>query len=93
MSDEIKVGSKEYYDTQIYCAAVKSTDGQVWTGKRHADCMKTIIQAGLDISHVDQGFVTKSGLYVTRKEGAALVLRTGQCKLNTPPDLYSEDLY
>ena len=83
----------EYYDTRIDCAAVKSTDGLVWTGKRHHHCLKTIVQAGRTVSHGDQGFVTMSGRYVTRKEAAELVTRTGQCKLNNPPLLYSEDLY
>ena len=86
-------GTPEYYNTRIDCSAVRSTDGQVWTGKRHHHCMKTILQAGLKISHGDQGFVTMSGRYVSRKEAAALVLRTGQCKLNHPPLMYSEDLY
>lgn len=83
----------EYYDTRIDCAAVKSTDGQVWTGKRHCHCIRTIKQAGLKVSHGEQGFVAMSGRYVSREEGAALVLKTGQCKLNHPPLLYSEDLY
>jgi hypothetical protein len=82
-----------YYDTRIDCAAVKSTDGRIWTGKRHCHCIATIIQAGLKASHADQGFVTMSGRYITREEGAALVQQTGQCKLNHPPLLYSEDLY
>lgn len=82
-----------YYDTRIDCAAIKSTDGRVWTGKRHSHCFATIKQAGLQPSHKDQGFVTMSGRYVTREEAAELVKQTGQCKLNTPPLLYSEDLY
>jgi hypothetical protein len=85
--------SDDYYDTRIDCAAVKSTDGQIWTGKRHHHCIKTIIQAGLKVSHGDQGFMTASGKYVTREQGAKMVLKTGQCKLNNPPLLYSEDLY
>lgn len=34
-----------------------------------------------------------SGRFVTREEGAALVIKTGQVELNHPPLLYSEDLY
>lgn len=83
----------EYYDTRIDCSAVKSTDGRIWTGKRHCHCIQTIVQAGLKVSHRDQGFVMMSGRYVSREEGAETVLKTGQCKLNHPPLLYSEDLY
>ncbi len=90
---EFIVGTPEYYDTRIDCAAIKSTDGQVWTGKRHSHCFKTIKQAGLKAAHGEQGFVTMSGRFVTRLEAAELVTRTGQCKLNHPPELYSEDLY
>lgn len=77
----MEIGSEEYYDSMIDCSAVKSTDGQIWTGKRHHHCFATIRQAGLKPSHKDQGFVTMSGKYVTRLEAAALVIKTGQCKL------------
>lgn len=89
----IEIGSPEYYDSIIDCSAIKSTDGQIWTGKRHHHCFATIKQAGLKPDHVAQGFITLSGQFVTREEGAALVIKTGQCKLNHPPLLYSEDLY
>lgn len=93
MERYLVVGTKEYYDAHIDCAAAKSTDGLVWTGKRHGHCIKTIRQAGLMPSHGEQGFVTMSGRFVTREEGARLVLLTGQATLKTPPLLYSEDLY
>jgi len=91
--DFMRPGTLAYYDTRIDCAAVKSTDGRVWTGKRHHHCIATIVQAGLKVSHGDQGFVTMSGRYVDREEAAELILKTGQCKLNHPPLAYSEDLY
>lgn len=88
-----KIYDQNYYDSQIDCAAIKTTCGKIFTGKRHCHCFGNIKTAGLKPSHADQGFVTMSGIFVTRLEAAALVLKTGQCKLNHPPDLYSEDLY
>jgi hypothetical protein len=84
---------KLYYDTYIDCAAVKTTCGKIFTGKRHHHCFANIKTAGLEPAHEEQGFITLSNKFVTREEGADLVSKTGQCKLNHPPLLYSEDLY
>ncbi len=82
------------------CAAVKADDGEVVRGKRHCDCIKTIIK-GLDkcpLSSSDaQGFVTSLGRFVTREEGRRLQdaagipsKAAGGYRRDT---LFSEDLY
>lgn len=89
---------KKYdYDKMIDCAAIKTPDGRVWTGKRHGHCIKTIIQA-TGIRSVPgsypQGFVTLSGRFVDRKEAAMIAVHSGQVKhLTLPCELFSEDLY
>lgn len=84
------------YDKMIDCAAILAPDGRVWTGKRHGHCIKTIIQAtGVRSVGGDykQGFVTLSGRFVDRKEGAMIAVHAGQAKLTLPCELFSEDLY
>lgn len=42
----------------------------------------------------DQGFLTSTGRFVDRIEGAEIALKSGQIKeLSWPPYLYSEDLW
>lgn len=42
----------------------------------------------------EQGFLTDTGIYLNRLDGAALALKNGQVKkLNSPPKLFSEDLW
>jgi hypothetical protein len=95
----------EYYDNLIDCAAIKTEDGRVWTGKRHFHCIATIIQAtGKNPHNAIQGFVTMrrlgdppQGRFVTREEAFKMVKKTGQVtKFSGGEDcgkLYSEDLY
>lgn len=96
-----EVGTREYYDTMIDCAAIQTADGKVWHGKRHGHCFKTIKQAyGVPAHKVEgdgktvEGFITMSDRFVDRKEAAELVKATGQCvPVHDPNQLYSEDLY
>jgi hypothetical protein len=42
----------------------------------------------------EQGFVTSTGRWVDRTEGASIAIAAGQIEaLNWPPHLYSEDLW
>lgn len=91
------IGSPEYYDSQIDCAAVKC-GGLVWTGKRHHHCHATIKQAtgkrACAFPDEVQGFVTLSGNFVTREEAFRLVKWTGQVEpRHSKYELFSEDLY
>jgi hypothetical protein len=90
---------ERYYDSMIDCAAIRGPDGRVWTGKRHYHCINTIIQA-TGVKQVaegyEQGFVTMSGRFVTRREAGQLVQKTGQVKVtpyNPKLELFSENLY
>src|SRR3954464_4612061 len=98
---------KKYdYDKMIDCAAIydKHT-GLTWTGKRHDNVIKTIIQAytlaanaegqsdfkikSVGPSRFTQGFVTMSGRFVDRKEAAMIAVHAGQANLTLPCELYS----
>lgn len=66
---------------------------------RHHNVLNNFAQA-TDINMVensapeDQGFVTSTGRFVRREEGAKIALAAGQiARLNWPPLLYSEDLW
>lgn len=103
--ERISFEPKKYdYDKMINCAAILDLqNGLVWTGKRHNDVIKTIIQAYKMIDPLfkavhpprfKQGFVTMSGRFVDRKEAAMIAVHAGQVKNRTLPFvLFSEDLY
>ncbi len=73
-------------------------EGKVYTGKRHDNCIRTIInETGVKKvgGQHPQGFVTDTGRFITREEGAKLALASGQIKelkFNTKK-LFSEDLW
>ncbi len=95
---------KKYAQTQetIVGSAVKLSDGRVYSVPKpgrhgHVFVMfKEMRERGDGVPKEGQiqGFVTNTGRFVDRKEGAELALSNGQIKkLNWPPDLYSEDLW
>ncbi len=83
----------------IICAAVKASDGTIYRGHRHGDCMSAIRAYGKDISPDmdDEGFITSRNRYVTREEGR--ILQDDAGILSADPEgyryktLFSEDLY
>lgn len=90
------------YTKQIDCAAIRTTDGRVWTGKRHHHVLATIIQAtGGKFKDGIQGFITMvrcdkypQGRFVTREEAHKLCEETGQVtEFVHKSQLFSEDLY
>lgn len=89
------------YSKQVDCAAIKTSDGRIWTGKRHYHVLMTVIQATGKKADGTQGFVTMQrddqypqGRFVDRKEARRLCVETGQItKFVSPTDLFSEDLY
>jgi hypothetical protein len=81
------------------CAAVKTDQGEVYRGHRHADCIKAILDRQKKIGRYAeaQGFITSLNRFVTREEGRILQNNAGiksadqeGYKGNT---LFSEDLY
>jgi hypothetical protein len=71
-------------------------DGKVWTGRRHGDVIKRIIetcgrQVG-PITQAQQGFVTECGAFLSRAEAAKVAFDAGQVP-ELYPILMSEDLY
>lgn len=72
---------------------------RVYTGYRHGDIIKAMVELygitpPVDGERYEQGFVTSTGEFVDRVEGAAIAIAAGQIKaLKWPPLLYSEDLY
>ena len=98
----MKICNMINYDEMIDCAAIKTSDGRIWTGKRHFHCLATIKQATGEKAHnAIQGFVTMErndnqpqGRFVTREEAYKLALAAGQIIDDVcPGTLYSESLY
>lgn len=84
----------------VICAAIKTKDGTVIRGHRHADCVSTAMRMRYkkeDLSFADQGFVTSRNRYVSREEGRRLQDAAGIKSANPegymPGTLFSEDLY
>lgn len=70
-------------------------EGKIWTGRRHSDVFKKIIEeCGRLAAPVkgEQGFVTECGKFVSRKEAAEIAFKAGQVP-ELYPILMSEDLY
>lgn len=82
------------------CAAVKTEDGDIIRGHRHADCFLAIAVRKKKIlkERDGQGFITSRGRYVGRAEGAALQRAAGLksragWEFKEGDILTSEDLY
>ncbi|MEK6882298.1 MAG: hypothetical protein AABY22_21950 [Nanoarchaeota archaeon] len=86
---------KKVTDFYIEESAIRR-NGVVWTGRRHHEIIKTIIET-LDIKRVDgeQGFVTNDGVFVDRQEGGRIALACGQIKnlKYHKTKLFSEDIF
>lgn len=69
--------------------------GKVWTGRRHHNVIKTIIdECGIAAAPVlgEQGFVTECGVFLGRESAAMEAFAEGQ--IPAPKKyLFSEDLY
>lgn len=83
----------------VICSAVKTTDGQIVRGHRHADCFHTIKRMGLkpSLTAEAQGFITSKNRFVGRELGRVLQDKAGIESANKsgyfPKTLFSEDLY
>lgn len=82
------------------CAAIKTKEGTVIRGHRHADAIKAAMTEGFkltDLSFADQGFVTSKNRYVTREEGRILQdaagIKSADREGYRGKTLFSEDLY
>jgi len=75
-------------------AAVVSESGWVFIGKCHADCFHKMHHLTVKSSQkaANQGFVTSTGRYVDRHEGAKLAYAAGQVD-KLASHLFSEDLW
>lgn len=84
--------------TRIVQAAIKFTDGKVYVGKRHHDCIRIICeQTGAKRVGTGsvQGFVTDTGEFVDREQAAVIALACKQIERlkYSRTELFSEDLY
>lgn len=83
----------------VICAAIKTKDGQIIRGHRHADAIKAAIDRGLELLRESgaQGFITSKNRYVDRKEAMLIQKSAGIQSVNKGgylgDELYSEDLY
>lgn len=86
---------------KIICAAIKLVEsGKVYYGHRHNHCLEAMngelswTMNRQEISKVEkiQGFVTSTGRFVDREEGAKIHIENGG-ELGYNKSLFSEDLY
>lgn len=86
----------------IVCAAIKIETGEVFSGRRHFDCIQSIIKAKKHKSSVAkgaiQGFLDDKGNFLNRKEAKKHFFDCGQVSVYGkygihPTELFSEDLY
>lgn len=64
----------------IHCAAIRTSDGHVYTGKHHAACLTSMKKAGIDncMSKSSQGFMTTRNKFVQRHDALRIALRRKQ---------------
>lgn len=80
------------------CAAVKMGD-LIIRGHRHDDCIRNLVNRGLDPRPIEQGFITSRNRFVDRKEAMKLQLAAGAKSAYSHDGelhgtiLFSEDLY
>jgi hypothetical protein len=82
------------------CSAVIDSEGTIWKGHRHADCISAAAAAGKKLPFTGernwQGFITSKGRFVNRYEGYKLQIEAGVSSASggyRGERLYSEDLY
>ncbi len=94
--------AKRYVQEFCVCAAIKTQDGLIIRGHRHADCYRTLSNRPDYKNHVklfiiEEGFITSRNRFVDRKFGRLLQDRAGIPSVNKDGYrggiLYSEDLY
>jgi len=80
--------------TKILHAALKTKDGEIITGKSHADCFKKIIKLEKEPSDKvdDQGFLDSNNKFLNRKDAWLVAYLAGQLRVK-PSILLSEDLW
>lgn len=80
-------------------AILDTKTGSVYTGRRHGDIMKDMvelygIQPPVDAQNFEQGFITNDNEFLDRHAAGRVAIAAGQIPaLKWPPLLYSEDLY
>lgn len=84
-----KLYKDKYYP--IMCSAVRKGT-LIYIGKNHAECFIQAPKGAL--RNAEQGFLTKSGLFVDRVLGLEIAMHYGQVKHKHPPldELMSEDM-
>lgn len=77
----------------------RTSDGRIWTGKRHSNIIREIVSTGQAKSvrtpEFEQGFVTDQGEFVDRREALLIATQRRQIRQNARPGgmLTSEDIY
>ena len=80
------------------CAAIQLTDGRIFRGHRHDDCIQVAVKNRVerpDFVTAEQGFVTSQNRFVGRKEAMQLQIAAGIASRDgyRGDILFSEDLY
>lgn len=81
----------------VICSAIKTKNGLIIRGHRHADAIMTANRMKLDLTEYQQGFITSNNRYVSREEGRILQDKAGIKSVDPEgyhgTTLFSEDLY
>lgn len=79
------------------CAAIRSSGGILIAGKRHGDCLASMVACGLPKAGSIQGFMTTHGRFVDRRIACLLMLQANVASAAEGgfrgSKLFSEDLY
>lgn len=89
-------GPRQPQTERIEFSAIKSADGRIFGGRRHADIIATMVMDYETSPHYGvQGFLTNRLRFVDRKEAAEIALSSGQVRelRFQPSELFSEDLW
>ena len=78
--------------------AIKDHNGMIYAldkPNRHHDIIRVMAKAGVKTPITgEQGFIDPNGRFVNRIEAAAIAIENKQIKeLDSPPNLFSEDLW
>jgi hypothetical protein len=95
LAEHYKDRTKDHFN-QITAVAIKLGNEIHSAPKpnRHHHIIQQLARQGIKPHTGIQGFLTENKIFLNRSEAATVALSSGQItKLNTPPDLFSEDLW
>lgn len=74
-------------------SAIRYSNGEVMVAKRHNQITSLAHKLGISSVGSEQGFVTSTGLFLSREEAKKLAIKNSQISKDHKGPLYSEDLW